>query len=149
MDYLEIMSFCGYDMEAADRMVNEMSKTWKKYQPNPCGRSVGDCAVRALSAALEISWSEAYDLLADEGRRQCDMPSADACWGAVLKKHGFTKAVLPVMPYYTAADFVKYHPEGLYVLAFGGHVACVRDGLLLDSWDSSNEVPIYYYYRRT
>lgn len=26
MDYLEIMSFCGYDMEAADRMVNEIVK---------------------------------------------------------------------------------------------------------------------------
>lgn len=75
------------------------------------------------------------------------MPSADSVWGAVLKKHGFTKAVLPVMPYYTAADFVEDHPEGTYILAFGGHVATVK-GVLLDSWDSSNETPIFYFYRR-
>ena len=24
------------------------------YQPNPCGRAVGDCAVRAISAAFNI-----------------------------------------------------------------------------------------------
>lgn len=37
------------------------------------------------------------------------------------------------------------HPHGVYVLAFGGHVATVRDGVLLDSWDSSDLIPIYYY----
>lgn len=26
MDYLEIMNFCGYDLEAADRMVEEITK---------------------------------------------------------------------------------------------------------------------------
>lgn len=34
---------------------------------------------------------------------------------------------------------------GVYVLAFGGHVATVRDGVLLDSWDSSDLIPVYYY----
>ena len=76
------------------------------------------------------------------------MPSADTVWSTVLRTHGFTKAVLPVMPYYTAADFARGHQSGTYVLAFGGHVACVRDGLLMDSWDSENETPIYYFYRR-
>lgn len=123
-------------------------KMWKKYQNNPCGRSVGDCAVRAVSAALGIDWRTAYDLLADEGKRQCDMPSADSVWGAVLKNHGFVKMALPSMPYYTAEDFCEGHPQGVYVLAFGGHVATVKNGVLFDSWDSSNEVPIYYYYRR-
>jgi hypothetical protein len=75
--------------------------------------------------------------------------NADTVWGAVLKTHRFVKAVLPSMPYYTAEDFAKGHPDGTYVLAFGGHVATVRAGYLLDSWDSSHEIPIYYYYRRT
>lgn len=39
------------------------------------------------------------------------------------------------------------HPDGVFVLAFGGHVATVKNGILFDSWDSSNETPIYYYRR--
>ena len=109
---------------------------------------MGDCTVRAISAALGISWYEAYDLLAAEGRRQCNMPSADEVVGAVLRAHRFVKGVVPAMPYYTAADFAKAHPEGVYVLMLGGHVAAVVNGTLYDAWDSENETPIYYYYRR-
>lgn len=51
------------------------------YQPNPCGRSVGDCSVRAISAALSIGWEEAFDLLTKFAKNMCDMPSADQVWG--------------------------------------------------------------------
>jgi len=36
---------------------------WQYYQPNPCGLSTGDCTVRAISKALDISWDEAHDIL--------------------------------------------------------------------------------------
>ena len=123
---------------------------WRKYNPNPCGKSVGDCAVRAVSAALGLTWYEAYDLLCTEGRRACDMPSGDAVWGAVLRSYGFNRYAMPndASEGYTAAEFAIDHPRGVYVLAFGGHVATVRDGALLDSWDPSGEVPVYYFSRR-
>lgn len=122
---------------------------WKKFLNNPCRKSVGDCSVRSVSAALGLTWYEAYDLLCAEGRRSCDMPSADATWGAVLRSAGFRRYAIPnICPScYTAEDFAADHPEGVYVLAFGGHVATVRDGVLLDSWNSSGEVPIYYWER--
>ena len=120
---------------------------WTRYAPNPCGKNVGDCAVRAISAALGIDWYQAYDLLCEEGRRVCDMPSGDATWGAVLRSAGFRRVVIPnaCPDCYTAADFAADHPQGVYVLAFGGHVATVLDGELLDSWDSSGLVPVYYW----
>ena len=31
---------------------------WVKYNPNPAGRQVGDCAVRALTKALNIDWDQ-------------------------------------------------------------------------------------------
>lgn len=76
-----------------------------------------------------------------------DMPSADAVWGAYLRRRGFEKRVLPdsCPDCYTAAEFAADHPQGTYVLAFGGHIATVKDGTLFDSWDSSSEIPIYYY----
>lgn len=123
---------------------------WRQWNDNPRGKSVGDCAVRAIGAALDLDWDDAYDLLCEEGRRLCDMPDANATLGAVLRKHGFTRHAIPgyIPEDYTAWEFALDHPHGVYVLAFGGHVASVRDGKIIDSWDSSNEVPIYYYSRR-
>lgn len=123
---------------------------WQRYNNNPCGRSTGDCAVRAVSLALGVGWYEAYDLLCAEGRQMCNMPSGDDIWGAVLRHNGFTRAAIPshCPDCYTAADFCADHPRGVYVLAFGGHVATVRDGYLIDAWNSSEETPIYYFYRR-
>jgi hypothetical protein len=41
---------------------------WTRYNPNPAGRKVGDCAVRAVSAALGTDWEEAFDMLSDAAR---------------------------------------------------------------------------------
>lgn len=118
---------------------------WEYYNPNPVGRKTGDCSVRAVSAALGVDWDTAFDMIADMAKGMGDMPSNDAAWGAVLRRHGFVKRVLPdtCPDCYTAEDFCKDHPRGVYVLAFGGHVAAVVDGVLLDSWNSSREIPAY------
>ena len=123
---------------------------WKKFQNNPTGRNVGDCAVRAVSVALGVDWEEAYDLIAEAGYNMGDMPSSDSVWGAVLRQHGFYRKAIPntCSDCYTAEDFANDHPHGVYVLGFGGHVATVVDGVLYDSWNSSNEIPVYYWYRK-
>ena len=121
-----------------------------KYNPNPVGRSVGDCAVRAIARALSLDWEQAYLLLAKNGFAMGDMPSSDSVWGAVLRQNGFYRKSIPETcpACYTARDFAKDNPKGTYVLGFGGHVATVVDGILYDNWDSSNEVPQYFWYRK-
>lgn len=123
---------------------------WVYYNPNPTGRNVGDCAVRAISKAFDIDWEEAYDLISDAARLMGDMPSADSVWGAVLRQNGFYRRAIPnsCPNCYTAKDFCIDHPYGTYVLGFGGHVATVKDGKLFDSWNSSNEIPQYYWEER-
>lgn len=123
---------------------------WKKYQPNPTGRNVGDCAVRAVSAALGVDWETAYAMIAAAGYEMGDVLSSNAVWGAVLRQNGFyRKAIDNQCPdCYTAADFAREHPRGVYVLGFGNHVATVSNGMILDSWDSSQEIPVYYWYRK-
>lgn len=121
-----------------------------EYNPNPVGRKVGDCAVRAIAKALNKSWEYAYVLIADAGYKMGDMPSSDSVWGAVLRQHGFYRRSIPnsCPDCYTAEDFCQDHPQGIYVLGFGGHVATVKDGCLYDSWDSSKEIPVYVWYRK-
>lgn len=122
---------------------------YKYYNPNPAGRSVGDCSIRAISRALNISWDDAYDLVAQAGKSMADMPSSDSVWGAVLRRHGFYRQILPnrCPDCYTAEEFCNDNPIGIFVLGFGGHVATVVNGILYDSWDSSQEIPQYYWSR--
>lgn len=122
---------------------------WREFNPNPTGRRVGDCSVRAVSAALGIDWESAFCLLANAAFQMGDMPSSDSVWGAVLRMHGFKRRAVPdtCPDCYTAEAFAADHPEGVYVLGFGGHVATVVGGDLFDSWDSSQLVPQFYWYK--
>lgn len=97
---------------------------WKKYNANPLGKSVGDCTIRAISKALHKSWEEVYVGLCDVGLEMCDMPSANAMWGAYLRRHGFNRSVIPnsCPDCYTVNDFCNDHPIGTYILALSGHV---------------------------
>ena len=120
------------------------------YNPNPVGRMVGDCAIRAVSKALDMSWETAYISVVMNGFSMGDMPSSDSVWGATLRQHGFYRTSIPetIPDYYTAEDFCRDHLTGTYVLGFGGHVATVIDGDLYDSWDSSKEIPQFYWYKK-
>ena len=123
---------------------------WKHFNNNPVQRSVGDCAIRAVSVALGITWEEAYALVAVAGFSMGDMPSSNSVWGAVLRQHGFYRSAIEdgCPDCYTAEDFTRDHPVGVFVLGFGNHVATVVDGVLYDSWDSSQEIPQYYWGKR-
>lgn len=118
------------------------------YNPNPSGRSVGDCAVRALSKALGKTWEETYVGLALEGFSRGDLPNSDDIWGRFLKTHGFTRHWLPddCPDCYTVGRFAQEHPQGTFILSMPGrHVLTVVDGVVHDSWDSRNEVPTYFW----
>lgn len=123
---------------------------WVKYNPNPTGRNTRDCAIRAVSKALNIDWETAYDLITEAGRAMGDVPSSDSVWGAILRQNGFYRKSIPnTCPNcYDALDFCLDNPRGVFVLGFGGHTATVVDGNLYDSWDSSHEIPVYVWYRR-
>lgn len=123
---------------------------WIKYNPSPAGRTVGDCAVRAICKALKIDWETAYLMLCKAGYQMADMPSSDAVSGAVLRQEGFYRKTIPnsCPNCYTARDFCIDNPRGTFVLYFGGHVATVVDGQLFDSWNSENEIPQYVWYRQ-
>lgn len=123
---------------------------WKEYNPNPTGRNVGDCAVRAVAMALGKDWETAYSMISANGFSMGDMPSSDAVWGAVLRQNGFYRQAIPnsCPACYTAEDFAKDNPKGTYVLGFGGHVATVVDGDIYDSWNSSKEIPIYVWFKQ-
>lgn len=121
---------------------------WREFNPNPVSNNTGDCAVRAVAAALNISWDDAYDMIAERAKQMGEIMQSNAAWGSVLRQHGFYRTVIPMTcpDCYTARDFCMENPHGIFVLGFGNHVACVIDGQLWDSWDSSDLIPQYLWY---
>ena len=117
------------------------------YNPNPKNQRVGDCAVRAISKAVGTDWQETYIALCAEGLALRDMPNSNYVWGMFLKKYGFEEHMISsVCPNcITVAEFAKDHPKGRYVLACQAHVVTVINGTYFDTWDSGNEIVLYYY----
>ena len=98
---------------------------------------------------MDQSWESTYIGLCLEGFLFCDMPSANYVWGSYLKGKGFRRNVISneCPDCYTVKDFCNEHPKGTFVLALSGHVVAVIDGEYFDTWESGDEVPIYYWYK--
>lgn len=119
------------------------------YNPNPQRKLVGDCVVRAISKVMNQDWEKTFlDLMATAFELH-DMPSSNSVWAEYLLENGFHKHIIPdTCPVcYSVFQFTKEHPEGKYILGTGTHVIAVEDGNYFDTWDSGQEVPIYYFHK--
>lgn len=121
-----------------------------EYNPNPTGRRVGDCAVRAVAKAFNTDWETAYAMISSNGFQMGDMPSSNSVWGAVLRQNGFQRFNLPndCPNCYTVRDFCRDHPQGTFVLGTGSHVVTEKNGNYFDAWDSGDEIVSYIWYRK-
>ena len=117
------------------------------YNANPVARRGDDCTIRAISKITGDSWEDTYINICDYGLKLYDMPSSNAVWGAYLKDKGYSRHIIPnTCPHcYTVAQFADEHPDGRYILALHGHVVACIDGCFYDTWNSGDEVPLYYW----
>lgn len=120
---------------------------WIFYNPNPSKKLVGDCVIRAITKITDSDWKSVYIGVALQGYEMDDMPSSNAVWGAYLYSQGFKRYITPntCPECYTIKDFCIDHPIGTYLVATGSHVVAITDGDYYDSWDSGDEMPIYYW----
>ena len=120
---------------------------WRLLNNNPVNRNVGVCAVRAVSVALGVDWETAFAMITENAFQMADMPSSNAVWGSVLRQNGFKRYAVPnTCPMcYTLGDFAADHPNGIYVVGTGNHVATIISGVVWDSWFSLGETAEYYW----
>ncbi len=120
---------------------------WVKCNPNPLGKTTGDCVVRALAIAMDQSWRKTYRQLCDLGEKHADMPSSNAIWGLYLRERGAKQFILPEScpACITVRAFCERYPDGIYVIGTGTHAVTVIDGDYYDAWDSGEEIPTYFW----
>ena len=120
---------------------------WMKCNPNPQHKEVPDCVVRAITIALNRRWIDIYDDLCALGRREFNMPSADAVWGKYLYQMGFEPFLLPEKcpKCITIRAFAQMFSRGTYIIGTGSHAVAVVNGDYYDSWDSGNEIPSFFW----
>jgi hypothetical protein len=119
------------------------------YNANPYKIRVGDCVIRAISKALNQSWEDTYIDLTIQGYLMGDLLSSNAVWDAYLKSKGFKRHIVPndCPECYTIEDFCNEHSKGVFVIGTGTHCVTIENGCVFDTWNSSDETPIYYYHK--
>lgn len=138
-------SFCASGARYPAHFLLVRNMAFVEYNPNPYGKKVGDCTIRALAKALGKTWGDIFVGLAFQGFQTGDMMNANSVWGAYLFENGFIQEVVSntCPDCYTVKDFCEDNPEGTFVLATGSHVVAVEDGNYYDLWDSGDETIAY------
>ena len=115
--------------------------------PNPRNKLVGDCVIRAISIVSNYDWDDIFLDLMITCYNLKDIPSSNQAWSHYLHERGYVREIIrdTCPDCYTIANFADDHPHGKYIVHTGTHVVAVIDGEYYDTWDSGNEIPVYYW----
>ena len=118
--------------------------------PNPNNKYTGDCVIRAICIAEDKEWDDVYLELMVKGYAMKDMIESNELWNSYLHGLGYSRYIIPdtCPDCYSVREFAQDHPQGRYILGTGTHAVAVINGDYYDTWDSGDEVPIYFYERR-
>lgn len=122
-----------------------------QYNANPNNNDTIDCVIRGMSKVLDISWDAMHIILFFKAHIEKDIFLKNDVWiDLLLKDLGFDMHYVPntCPDCITVRRFCKQHPEGKYLLGTGSHVIAIVNGDYYDTWDSGDELPLYYFYRK-
>lgn len=120
------------------------------YNANPYKNDTIDCVIRGMSKVLSLSWDAVYIILMWKGFIEKNIFLINKIWIDTLYDLGFEMKLVPdTCPDCITVDkFAKQHQKGKYLLGTGSHVIAVVNGDYYDTWDSGEERPLYYFYRK-
>ena len=114
------------------------------YNANPSGKATGDCVIRAISTITGLPWRTVHWDLAQLSNESYQMMDDNVVWHEYLYDLGFDVKTIS-WPCARVKDFCRCFPRGRYILGTGKHVIAVIDGDYYDTWDSGNELAVFYW----
>lgn len=109
---------------------------YKYYNANPLKNKVSDCTTRAISLAECNSWDYTYNKLSNLAREQGQMMDS------VEFIENYLDERYPRQCHYskTIEEFVEEHPRGVYLCTMIGHITCIIDGCIYDTFNCKNRI---------
>lgn len=111
---------------------------FKYHNANPRERHVNDCTVRAISLATDRSWDTVYRELSHYAQIQCIMPDDVTYIDDYLESNFERIYICRKKCRMTVGEFVEHHPIGTFLITMSGHITCVIDGAIYDTFDPSD-----------
>lgn len=117
---------------------------------NPLNKKTADSHVRAVAAACNISWDEAFTELFNEAFRQKETCFDVKVVDAVLKRRGFCEGKIKVprgskRP--TVEEFAEQNTDKVCVMRISGYYVACAYGNHIDSYDNSKSSLYKYWYK--
>ena len=95
-----------------------------------------DTNIRAISLATEQTWDDTYIMLSEYGRQQGITFSEVEFINDFLSER--YERYCPPRKTETVGDFVNLNLPGRWLITMRGHITCVIDGILYDTFDCSD-----------
>jgi len=107
---------------------------------NPKNRKVNDCAIRAISSALEQHWTTTFRELSEISIEKYDMVNSKRVFSEYLKRKGLTmqkQLRKPDNTRYSVNEFIENFAKSnkIYIISVRKHLSCIKDNLIHDTWD--------------
>lgn len=135
-----------------------MSSIYVYANPHPHGIETRDCVVRAIALATGRDYKElrrelnAFKrvLVASKKFSRYTSYKQQPILEEWFKSKNYSTISFGVVrageKRKIAKEFAKENPAGTYILSMRRHIVCVKEGKILDTWDSSNK-PVYKAWR--
>ena len=102
---------------------------------NPKARDTEDCVLRAVSLAQGKTWDKVYDELSqlakERGMLFSDAEFVEDYLDSLYQRTCYKNNKVAM----TVGEFVENHPEGVWLVTMRGHITCVKNGILYDTFD--------------
>lgn len=108
------------------------------WNENPDGEHIGDCVTRAITLASGLSYEQVQEKLYYCGKLlECD-PLCVSCYDFLLTKYFEFDSV--DTQGLTLDEFGDKYTRGLFLVRSRGHISCLLDGVVYDTWDCRSMV---------
>lgn len=116
------------------------TQTYAFTNPHPKGiKSHDDCVYRAISIATGKDWLTVYDELTALGRELLAPPNGKLTFATYLDRIADRIEVISMGKRATGKTIAKLDPSKIYVVRMANHLACVKDGKVRDTWNSTDK----------